>query len=64
LLAYVGKDSLDAGFDGFVLFESKTVLYEYYMVAYHAIPVRDRLLHFDTKTTLWLIEKYLSDEEV
>jgi hypothetical protein len=62
LLAYVGKDSLTAGFEGFVLFESKTALYEYYQVAYHAKPVRDRYLHFDTETTLWLIKEFLEDD--
>jgi len=61
LLAYVGKDSLDAGFEGFVLFESKTALYEYYQVMYRAKPIKGRLLHFDTETTLWLISEYLQD---
>jgi len=61
LLAYVGKDSLDAGFEGFVLFESKTYLYEYYIKAFKAKPVRGRYLMFDTKITKWLIETYLKD---
>jgi hypothetical protein len=62
LLAYVGKDSLEAGFEGFVLFEAKTALYEYYQIVYHAKPVRDRLLHFDTETTLWLIKEFLEGD--
>ena len=63
LLAYVGKDSLDAGFESFVLFEAKSALYEYYQVAYKAKPVKGRLLYFDTEATLWLIKEYLEGEE-
>jgi hypothetical protein len=64
LLAYVGKDSLEQGFEGFVLFESKSALYEYYQVAYHAKPVRGRLLHFDTQATQWLIDEFLKGDEI
>jgi len=63
LLAYVAKDSLTAGFDGFVLFEPKTYLYEFYIQAFKAKPVRDRYLMFDTETANWLIQKYLGTEE-
>jgi hypothetical protein len=59
LLAYVGQDSLEAGFDGFVLFESKSYLYRYYIQTFRAKPVRGRFLMFDTETTLWLVNRYL-----
>jgi len=31
LFAYVAKDSLDAGFEGFVVFDSKTILVNKYL---------------------------------
>ena len=31
LFAYVAKDSLDAGFEGFVVFDSKTILIDHYV---------------------------------
>ena len=62
LLAYVGKDSLEAGFEGFVMFETKTYLYNHYIKAYRAKPVRDRYLAFDTEATKWLIKTYLNEE--
>ena len=64
LLAYVGRDSLEAGFEGFVLFESKSYLYEYYIKAFNAKPVRGRLLMFDTETTTQLIDTYLKEENL
>ena len=36
LLAYVGRDSLEAGFEGFVVFETKSALYDYYQTKYGA----------------------------
>lgn len=62
LLAYVAQDAMDAGFEGFVLFESKSYLYQYYIQAYRAKPVRGRFLIFDTETSRWLIETYLKDD--
>jgi len=59
LLAFIGKDSLENGFDGFVVFESKSLLYEYYIDKYGAKPVRNRRLYFDTEATKRLIRVYL-----
>jgi hypothetical protein len=63
LLAYVGKDSIEQGFDGFVLFESKTVLYEYYQDKYGAKPIDGRRLYFDTEATQKLIHTYLEVDD-
>jgi hypothetical protein len=63
LLAYVGRDALNCGFDGFFYFEPKTVLYDYYQVKYGAKPSHGRYLYFDTDATNVLIEKYLTNEE-
>jgi len=63
LLAYVGKDALEHGFEGFVLFESKSYLYQYYIEAYKAKPTTGRMLMFDTETTQWLIQEFLDGGE-
>ena len=65
-LAYVAKDSLEHGFDGFVVFESKTVLFEYYIEKYGAKPISksSRKLYFDTEASLKLIETYLEEGDV
>jgi hypothetical protein len=62
LLAIVGKDSIEANFEGFVVFEPKTVLYEYYIKKYRAKPISGRKLYFDTEATTWLIREYLEKE--
>ncbi len=36
LFAYVAQDSLDAGFEGFVVFDSKTILVDHYVEKYGA----------------------------
>ena len=59
LLAYVAKDSLDAGFEGFVVFETKTALFKYYQEKYGAKPIGKRKLIFDTQASLYLVNKYL-----
>ena len=59
LLAYVGRDAIQAGFDGFVVFETKTALYDYYRNKYGAKPIDGRKLFFDATATKALIEKYL-----
>ena len=61
LLAYVGKDSFEQGFDGFFFLEPKTVLYQFYQVKYGAKPSSGRYLYFDTQATQKLIEQYLSE---
>ena len=64
LLAWVGLDSLKNGFDGFVVFESKTVLHQYYMRKYGAKPIFNKRLFFDTQATLNLIKTYLEVDNV
>ena len=59
LLAFIGKDSLENGFDGFVVFESKSLLYEYYIDKYGAKPIKNRRLYFDEAATRRLIKIYL-----
>ena len=63
LLAYVAKDSIEQGFDGFVLNEAKTALHELYITKYGATPIgKTRLLYFDTEAAQRLIERYLGGE--
>lgn len=63
LLAYVARDSIEQGFGGFVLFETKTALYELYIEKYGAKPIgRTRRLYFDTEAAQRLIERYLGGE--
>jgi hypothetical protein len=62
LLAYVGLDSIKTDYDGFVVFESKTLLYDYYVEKYGAKPLGGRRLYFDTETTKALIRQYLNLE--
>lgn len=59
LLAFIGKNSIEQGFDGFVVFESKSVYYEYYIQKYGAKPLIGRRLHFDKEATKRLIRRYL-----
>jgi hypothetical protein len=61
LLADVGRDSLEAGFEGFVVFETKTALYNYYQEKYGAKPIGGRRLLFDKEATENLIAEYLGD---
>ena len=62
LLAYVGRDSLVQGFEGFFFFEPKTALYQFYQSKYGAKPATGRYLFFDTEATEALIAKYLPNE--
>jgi len=61
LLAYVGKDALDAGFEGFFLFEPKSYLYEYYIKAFDAKPDSGRYLMFDQEVITRLVKTYLDE---
>jgi len=58
-LAYVAKDSLVAGFEGFVVFDSKTLLIDHYVEKYGAKILFGNRLYFDTKASKALINKYL-----
>jgi len=59
LFAYVAKDSLDAGFEGFVVFDSKTILMDHYVEKYGAKVLFGNRLYFDTNASKALIKKYL-----
>ena len=59
LFAYVAKDSLDIGFDGFVVFDSKTILKDHYVRKYGAKILYGDRLYFDTKASKALVNKYL-----
>lgn len=63
LLAWVGLDAFNQGFDGFVVFESKSANYQMYIEKYGAKPLRGRRLHFDTESTKRLIETYLGNTD-
>ncbi|MCL1801501.1 MAG: hypothetical protein FWG25_09125 [Promicromonosporaceae bacterium] len=63
LLAYVGKDSLQQGFEGFMLLEAKTKLYHYFQIRYGAKPALGRNLFFDEQATRTLIAEYLPEKE-
>jgi len=59
LLAWIGLDAFNHGFDGFVVFEAKSANYGMYIKKYGAKPLRDRRLHFDTEATRQLIKTYI-----
>ncbi|MDR0591820.1 MAG: hypothetical protein LBG60_00895 [Bifidobacteriaceae bacterium] len=63
LFATVAQDSLDAGFDGFVAFKSKTVLKDHYVKKYGAKVLFDDQLFFDTAASLKLIADYLGGDD-
>jgi hypothetical protein len=64
LLAYVAKESFSSGCEGFVVFISKTRLYEYYQKKYGAKPLGGLKLHFDTEASEKLIKEYLVGKEI
>ncbi|MCL2181092.1 MAG: hypothetical protein FWB83_08190 [Treponema sp.] len=63
LFAYVAKDSLDVGFEGFVVFDSKTILIDHYVEKYGAQILFGNRLYFDTKASKLLIKKYLKGQK-
>jgi hypothetical protein len=64
LLAFVAWQSFTSGCNGFVVFTSKTALYEYYQRQYGAKPLRGLRLYFDTEASERLIKKYLAGKEI
>ena len=64
LLAYVAKESFNAGCDGFIVFISKSKLYDYYQNQYGAKPLGGLKLHFDTEASKKLIEEFLAGKEI
>ncbi|MDR0596225.1 MAG: hypothetical protein LBG50_01630 [Clostridiales Family XIII bacterium] len=59
ILAYVARDSIEAGFDGFVVFEPISVLRELYASKYGAKPIGNNRMYFDTQGAESLVRKYL-----
>jgi hypothetical protein len=64
MLAFVAKESFNSGCDGFVVFISKTRLYEYYQKQYGAKPLGGLKLYFDTEASEKLIKEYLIGKEI
>jgi hypothetical protein len=59
LFATVAQDSFDAGFEGFIVFQSKTVLRKHYVEKYGAKVLFNDQLFFDTLASTKLINEYL-----
>ncbi|MDR1014193.1 MAG: hypothetical protein LBL86_04340 [Coriobacteriales bacterium] len=64
MLAYVAWDSVVNGFEGFVAFEPKTLIYNYYIAKYGARPLVGRKLFFGTEASVNLIHRYLGGDYV
>jgi len=62
LLAFVAEDSMKNGFEGFVLWESKTIYYKYYIRKYGAKPIGGRRLYFDENAAKRLIKVYIEED--
>jgi hypothetical protein len=62
LFAFVAKDAFLAGFDGFVMFFSKTILVDHYVKKYGAILIGNNRLKFDRNASKKLIKEYLKEE--
>lgn len=59
LFAIACQVSLDAGYDGFVTFTSKSSLVEYYKETLNAGVFRDRRMYIDEEAAQILLEKYM-----
>jgi hypothetical protein len=65
LLAFVARDSFLNGYDGFVVFESKTNLIKHYIEKYGAIRKgNSQELYFNEEASRNLIKTYLEGKEV
>ncbi|HWY09789.1 MAG TPA: hypothetical protein VN026_00615 [Bacteroidia bacterium] len=58
LVAYACKVSFDRGYEGFVAFDSKTVLIEHYQKSLGATHLGGRRMYIDTKAAGRLISQY------
>jgi hypothetical protein len=58
LVAYACKLSVDKGYDGFVAFDSKTVLVKHYQQTLGATHLRRQRMYLETKAALKLISQY------
>jgi hypothetical protein len=59
LIAYACQRAFEIGCDGYVLLESKTILYEHYIVKYGFVPLRKSFLVSKTPNSKDLVRKYL-----
>lgn len=55
------RDSLKAGFDGFVAFRSKTALVDHFIRKYGAQVIRGNQLMFDAGASIRLVEEHLGE---
>ncbi len=60
LVAYACKISLESGYDGYVVFDSKTALIEHYMDKLHAKRLGGLRMYIDTSAAFRLIDKYFN----
>ncbi len=58
LVAYACKVSFDKGYEGYVAFDSKTILIEHYQKSLGATHLRDRRMFVDTKAAGKLVSQY------
>jgi hypothetical protein len=58
LVAYACKQSMEEGYDGYVAFDSKTVLNEHYIKTLGASHIRGQRMYIDDKAAGKLIEQY------
>lgn len=59
LLAFACQQSFIYSYDGFVVFEPKTVLVNHYINSYNARIISGQRLYFNTDSAQFLIEKFL-----
>lgn len=60
LVAYACKVSLDLGYDGYVVFDSKTALIEHYQEKLHAERLGGLRMYIDTTAAFRLLDKYFN----
>lgn len=60
LVAYACKVSFDRGYEGFVAFDSKTVLIEHYQKSLGAIHLGGRRMYIDTRAAGRLVSQYFN----
>jgi hypothetical protein len=60
LVAYACKISLDLGYDGYVVFDSKTALIEHYQEKLHAKRLGGLRMYIDTTAAFRLLDKYFN----
>lgn len=61
LLATVAKQSFNAGYEGYVYFDAKTRLIDYYASEFGAKYAGDQRMYIDTIAAQALIDKYLKE---